>query len=61
LQAQPLSVTRSYLSWAAYAVRFKYNPELVKKLLEKKRAAGKMTGSAAQVNSALLIIRVQLL
>jgi len=52
---------RSYLSWAACAVRFKYNPELVKKLLEKKRAAGKMTGSAAQVNSALLVIGVQLL
>eukprot|EP00775_Hariotina_reticulata_P006279 gene6279-6518_t len=36
-----------------HARTFKYNPELVKKLLEKKRAAGKMTGSAAQVRARL--------
>lgn len=35
--------------------RFKYNPELVKKLLEKKRAAGKMTGSAAQVREGVML------
>lgn len=32
---------------------FKYNPELVKQLLEKKRAAGKVAGSTAERRARL--------
>eukprot|EP00879_Flechtneria_rotunda_P020529 GHRR01021600.1.p1 GENE.GHRR01021600.1~~GHRR01021600.1.p1 ORF type:complete len:318 (+),score=144.59 GHRR01021600.1:596-1549(+) len=36
-----------------HARNFKYNHELVKQMVEKKRAAGKMAGSAAQIRARL--------
>ena len=33
--------------------RFKYDPALVKQMLEKKRAAGKLAGSIAQIRARL--------